>query len=52
MGDTAGIDYTIIDGKNIAKNISVEKIEVMPEAVEELGIGGLNADFAVSQTVQ
>lgn len=35
VGDTAGIDYTIIDGKNIAKNISVEKIEAMPEAVEE-----------------
>lgn len=34
-GDTAGIDYTVIDGKNIAKNISVEKIEAMPEVVEE-----------------
>ncbi len=35
VGDTAGIDYSVIDGKNIARNISVEKIEVLPEAVEE-----------------
>ena len=51
VGDTAGIDYTIIDGKNIAKNISVEKIEAMPEAVEEPGIEPV-AEPAVAQTVQ
>ncbi len=34
-GDTAGIDYSVIDGKNIARNISVEKIEALPEAVDE-----------------
>ena len=31
-GDTASIDYIMKDGKNIARNISIEKIEEMPEA--------------------
>ena len=31
-GDTASIDYVIKDGKNIARNISIEKTEEMPEA--------------------
>ncbi len=31
-GDTASIDYLTKDGKNIAKNISIEKIGEMPEA--------------------
>lgn len=31
-GDTASIDYVVKDDKNIAKNISIEKIELMPEA--------------------
>ncbi len=32
IGDTASIDYLTENGKNIAKNISIETIEVMPEA--------------------
>ena len=32
VADTASIDYIIKDGKNIARNISIEKIEAMPEA--------------------
>lgn len=31
-GDTASIDYIVKDGKNIVKNVSIEKIELMPEA--------------------
>lgn len=31
-GDTASIDYIVKDGKNIPRNISIEKIEEMPEA--------------------
>jgi len=51
VGDTAGIDYTVIDAKNIAKNISVEKIEVLPEAVEE-PVSEPAAESAVSSAVQ
>lgn len=32
IGDTASIDYVTENGKNIAKNISIETIEAMPEA--------------------
>ena len=31
-GDTASIDFVIKDDKNIARNISIENIEAMPEA--------------------
>lgn len=38
VGDTASIDYLVKDGVNIAKNISIEEMEAMPEApVEERG---------------
>lgn len=50
-GDTAGIDYSVIDGKNIAKNISVEKIEALPEAVEE-PITEPAAEAVTPETVQ
>lgn len=30
--DTVSIDYVVVDGKSVAKNISVEKPEVMPAA--------------------
>src|SRR3989338_3267183 len=32
VGDTASIDYAVEGGRNVARNISIEKIEVMPEA--------------------
>lgn len=32
LGDTASIDYILKDDKNIAKNISIEEMEAMPEA--------------------
>jgi hypothetical protein len=32
IGNTASIDYLVKDGKNIANNISIEKIGEMPEA--------------------
>lgn len=32
VGDTASIDYVVEGGKNVARNISVETIEAMPEA--------------------
>lgn len=51
VGDTAGIDYAVTDGKNIARNISVEKIEAAPEAVEEPAAGPA-AEPAVPPAVQ
>ena len=32
VGDTASIDYVLKDGKNIAKNVSIEKIEETAES--------------------
>lgn len=31
IGDTASIDYALNNGQNIARNISIENIEAMPE---------------------
>lgn len=32
VGDTASIDYAVEGGRNVARNISIETIEAMPEA--------------------
>lgn len=32
IGDTASIDYTVRGNKNIARNIFIEEMELMPEA--------------------
>ena len=53
VGDTAGIDYEIRDGKNIAKNISVEKLEAIPEAASsEQPVPVATADTAAGQKTQ
>ena len=52
-GDTAGIDYEIRTGKNIAKNISVEKLEAIPEAASsEQPVSVTAADTTAGQKTQ
>ncbi len=48
VGDTVSVDYAVKDGKNIVKNISVEKMEELPEALSADALAGIEEQAPIA----